>query len=313
MELRRGVVELSDGRDLGYAEIGPPDAEARLVYCHGSPGCRLEIGALLHSGDIATSDLRIVAFDRPGYGLSSPQPGRAFIDFADDLAEATDELGIGVMSLLGASGGAPYAMAAAIALSDRVERLGIVVGIGPPAATGMEESALWRLPPRMALLRRFQFAMLALAFRRGQGDRVLDKSIATLAPVDQQAMERTEVRRWFAEVFAESLRQGGREATAETAMYRSDWGFHPRQVPVPTTLWYSGQDTNVPAAVGRWLHEEIAGSRLEVWPQHGHFTWVFSPQLADVVDELCGVTGLADRVAAVEAMESVDEADGARS
>ena len=288
MELRGGVVELSDGRDLGYAEIGPRDAEAQLVYCHGSPGCRLEIGALLHAGDIGTNDLRIVAFDRPGFGLSTSQPGRTFMDFPRDLAEA-DKIGIPSMSLLGASAGAPYAMASAIALSDRIQRLGIVVGTGPPEATGMEDSALLRLPPRVAVIRRLQFAMLALAFRRGQGDRVLDKSIETLAPVDQQVMERSEVRGWFGEVFAEALRQGGKEATAEAAMYWADWGFDPSDVAVPTTLWYSGRDTNVPASVGDWLAEQIAESRLEVWPEHGHFTWVFSPELADVVGELCGV------------------------
>ncbi len=289
VELRSGAVELTDGRQLGYAEIGPRDAESRIVYCHGSPGCRLEIGALLHAGDVPTEELRIVAFDRPGFGLSTPQPSRTFMSFAADLAEAADKLDIGVMSLLGASGGAPYAMASAIALSERVERMAIVVGAGPPGAAGMEDSAIRRLPSQWAVLRRLQFWLLAMAFRRGRGDDALDKSIATLSEVDRRAMQRSLVRRWFGEVFAESLRQGGREAAVETAMYWTDWGFNPRDVAVPVTLWYGAQDTSMPIAVGRWLQEEIPESRLEVWPEHGHFTWVFSSALADVVADLCGV------------------------
>lgn len=291
MELRRGVVDLVDRRKVGYAEIGPRKAESTLIYCHGSPGCSLELGALLHAADIPTQALRIVALDRPGYGLSSPQPGRKFVDWPRDLTETADKLGIDTMRVLGASGGAPYAMAAAIALKDRISRLGIVVGVGPPEAAGMDESALVRLVPRMGVVRRLQFEMLAMAFRRGSGDRVLDRSIATLGPVDRQAMERSELRSWFGQVFAESLRQGGREAAAEAGMYRTDWGFHPRDIRLDTTLWYSGQDTNVPVAVGRWLHSQIAGSRLEIWPEEGHFTWVFGPKLAQVVGELCGVAG----------------------
>ena len=289
MEMREGVVHLADGRRIGFAVCGRQDAGSRLVYNHGSPGCRLEILALQKAIDLRTADLCVVAFDRPGFGLSDPLPGRTFFDWPRDVAEAADKLGIGSMAILGASGGSPYAMACAIALADRVTRLGLVVGTGPAHAPAMDESALFRLPPRNSVVRRLQFGMLAMAFRRGKGEKVVAKSTLTLAEVDQQAMARPEVRAWFGDVFAESLRQGGRAAADETAMYWADWGFAPRDIAVETLLWYSGLDTNVPAAVGRWLHEEIADSRLEVWPHHGHFTWAFSKDLTELVADLCAV------------------------
>ena len=128
-----------------------------------------------------------------------------------------------------------------------------------------------------------------MALRRGRTADVIDKSVATLSDADQQAMKRPEVRRWFAEVLAESLAQGGREAASEAALYWSDWDFQPRDIAVETTLWYSGRDTNVPASAGSWLHEQIPGSKLVVWPEQGHFTWVFGPELAQIVQELSGV------------------------
>lgn len=289
MEMREGVVHLADGRRIGFAECGRPDAGSRLVYNHGSPGCRLEIAALQKVVDLRNADLCVVAFDRPGFGLSDPLPGRTFLDWPHDVGEAADKLGIGSMAMLGASGGSPYAMACAVALGDRVTRLGLVVGTGPPQARGMKDAALFRLPPRNSTIRRLQFAMLALAFRRGQGEKVVAKSAQSLAEVDRQAMGRPEVRAWFGDVFAESLRQGARAAADETAMYWTDWGFAPRDITIETLLWYSGLDTNVPAAVGRWLHEEIADSRLEVWPHHGHFTWAFSKDLIGLVADLCAV------------------------
>lgn len=286
-QLRQGILQLRDGRDLGFAEWGPPEA-TRVIYCHGSPGSRLEIDAVRRVVDDSGLEVRVVAFDRPGFGLSTFQRRRSFLDWPRDVAEAADRLGISSFALIGASGGSPYAMACAIALGERVSRLGIVVGSGPPTSPGMAESPAVREPPRNALLRRIQFGAIAAAFRSGRAESVIDRSIATFAPIDQRAMARPEVRGWFRDVFAQAVRQGGRAAASEAALYWNDWGFDPSEVPVETWLWYSEQDRNVPVEVGRWLHGRIDGSRLSVWPDEGHFTWAFTDRLRDVIAAAAG-------------------------
>lgn len=277
-----------DGRNLGFADWGPPDATC-VIYCHGSPGSRLEIEAARRALGGSGFDVRIVAFDRPGFGLSTFQAGRSFLDWPGDVAAAADALGIGTFAVVGASGGAPYAMASAIALDDRVSRLGIVVGSGPPSASGMAASAVLSEPSRNALLRRIQFGAVAAAFRHGHADRVIDRALAGFAPVDQAAMQRPEVRAWFRAVFAEAVRQGGRGTAAEAAMYWNEWGFDPADVPVETWLWYSRRDYNVPFQVGEWLHDRIAGSHLTIWPDQGHFTWAFSDECRDLIATTAGL------------------------
>ncbi len=89
-----------DGRQLGYAQYGQPDG-APIVYFHGHPGSRLE-ARLAHEA-AAGSGFRVIALDRPGYGLSDFQPGRAIADWPADVAEAADALGIGRFSVAGSA------------------------------------------------------------------------------------------------------------------------------------------------------------------------------------------------------------------
>jgi pimeloyl-ACP methyl ester carboxylesterase len=123
-----GTLLLGDGRKLGYAQYGRPDGEP-LFYFHGHPGSRLE--ARFAHRAAAEAGLRVVALDRPGYGLSDFQPGRVITGWPADVAEAADLLRIGKFSVAGASGGGPYALACAWRLPGRVIRAAVISGVGP--------------------------------------------------------------------------------------------------------------------------------------------------------------------------------------
>src|SRR3954471_17322215 len=99
---RNNTITLPGGRRLGYAKYGDPDAMP-VLYCHGFPSCRLEPSMLPVSG------IRLIALDRPGYGLSEPLPGRTLRDWPRDVAAAADALGLHRFAVVGVSGGAPYA------------------------------------------------------------------------------------------------------------------------------------------------------------------------------------------------------------
>lgn len=123
-----GRVILSDGRRLGYKAIGAPDGDP-LFYFHGFPGSRLEADLLCKNAEVC--GWRVFAIDRPGIGLSDFLRGRTLHDWPRDVAEFANALRIDHFTVIGVSGGGPYAAVTAWALRKRVRATGIVAGLGP--------------------------------------------------------------------------------------------------------------------------------------------------------------------------------------
>jgi pimeloyl-ACP methyl ester carboxylesterase len=67
------TMTLPDGRVLGFAELGSSSGPL-VIYFHGAPSSRLDLTA--YDEAFAAAGVRVVCPDRPGYGTSSPQPGR---------------------------------------------------------------------------------------------------------------------------------------------------------------------------------------------------------------------------------------------
>ena len=65
------TVRLADGRQLGFASFGDADG-IPMFYLHGSFGSRLE-GRLTHPSALHRH-VRVIAPDRPGFGLSHQRP-----------------------------------------------------------------------------------------------------------------------------------------------------------------------------------------------------------------------------------------------
>ena len=75
-------VRTADGRTLAVEDAG--DRAGRPVLVHvGTPNSRHLYGRTV--ADATARGLRLISYDRPGYGESTPQRGRA------DLAFLTDE------------------------------------------------------------------------------------------------------------------------------------------------------------------------------------------------------------------------------
>lgn len=91
---------------------------------HGTPGSRLS-GNIL--ADAATVEgIRLVAPERPGYGLSTSYPA-PLLAIPDDVAVLADKLGIERF----VSGGGYVAMACAFKLANRVTATGLVGSLMP--------------------------------------------------------------------------------------------------------------------------------------------------------------------------------------
>src|SRR4051794_23551682 len=101
-------VPLADGRNLHAFETGDPDGVA-VVYHHGTPTSGLQ--ARTWADDAAAKGIRLLSYDRAGYGESSRQAGRSVADVAADIAALLDHLGIDRFHTWGVSGGGPHTLA----------------------------------------------------------------------------------------------------------------------------------------------------------------------------------------------------------
>lgn len=282
-----GTIDLADGRTLAYLDWGEPDAPT-VVYCHGYPGNRRELRIAMPIMERRSLQARLVAINRPGYGPSTFTKRRGFLPWTADLEEAADRLDIGRFGVLGASGGAPYALAAGYRMAGRVTRIGIVAGTAPVEAPGMAEAPGIALLPKSRPAARFQFEVAALMVRIGSEDRILNLALSSerLGDADRAAMARPEMRAWLLGVIKEVYARGGRAAAAEAGLYREPWGFDVAEVETETLLWYGAADETIPVSAGRWLADHLPRSRLIVWPDHGHFTWANSVEAAEVVEAM---------------------------
>ncbi len=164
------TARLADGRELGYAELGRPDGQP-LIWFHGTPSSRLEVVWLDQAA--ARGGWRLVAFDRPGHGLSSPHPGCLADRHRRGCGRTGRPAGFDRFSVMGYSGGAASALATASVLGSRVVVVGLVSPWGPPDRPGAYDGVAWSermsdlVAGRAPAVTRAMFAAMGLVLRVG--------------------------------------------------------------------------------------------------------------------------------------------------
>ena len=267
-------ITLSDGRRLGCRITGRAGAPA-LFYFHGFPGSRLEASWLCNG--VARCDWRIYAFDRPGMGTSDFLHGRTLLDWPRDIAEFADIRGIERFTILGVSGGGPYAAVCAWALPQRVQAAGIVCGLGPiadaAAMAGMRllNRGMFHLLQRFPKIARPAYAPLAAVFKRWPLA-LLDMQRDHLASSDRAALTVPAFRETLSASFQESVRQGSLGGEHELRIYSRPWGFDVGAIRVPVGIWHGELDRIVPCAMGRRLAAHIPRCNSTFFPEEGHYS-----------------------------------------
>lgn len=282
-------VSLPDGRRLAYAEYGDPRGHPTL-YFHGLPGSRLE--AVLAAKSAATAGIRLIASDRPGIGGSDPQPRRTLLTWPVDVVRLADRLGLPRFSVVGVSGGAPYAAACAYAIPERLDAVAIVSGVAPLDEHELLDDMVWfnRVAVRSAqmapsLLRN---ALRPAAILKWLPRSTVNLLCRTLEKPDSEVMARSEVRAAIVRSFAESLRAGTRGATQELLILARPWGFRLEEIVLEVCLWHGQRDRIVPASHGRALCRKLRRARCKFLPAEGHFSLVID-HAADIFATLTSV------------------------
>lgn len=259
-------VTTADGRTLAVEEWGVPDGKP-VLYAHGTPMSRLA----RYPDDRLFDELgiRLITYDRPGFGHSTPRPGRRVADAAEDLAAIADALGLGRGPVFGVSGGGPHALAYAARFPDRVSKVATLASTAPIDAAGLAWTA--------GMMASNQASAAAAAKGRAELEALMladeeSTDLKTmLPPAEQEVLARPEVSRMLSAAFTEAIRPGiGGWVDDEMALYGLPWGFDPADITVPTRLWHGELDTVVPVAHSAWLSERIPGAELTRAPDAAH-------------------------------------------
>lgn len=264
-----------DGRALCVAEAG--DSAGHAVFAlHGTPGSRLFWHEVVE--DAEKRGIRIVAYDRPGYGRSAPDPGRTVADAADDIAAIADALGIDRYAVYGGSGGGPHALANAVR-PERVVAVAALASVAPWGAEGLDwldgmgQDNLDEFGATLAgeeALRRYldeqREAMLA-----GTPEAIAETLESLLCPPDRACLT-GELARYFHDQIREALRDGVDGWVDDDFVFVRPWGFELGDISLPVQVWHGSQDQFVPVAHGRWLAERIPGAEEHVYDEDGHLT-----------------------------------------
>jgi pimeloyl-ACP methyl ester carboxylesterase len=276
-------IQLSDGRTLAAAEVGDPDG-APVIYSHGFPGSRL--GARLGEVEAKRHGIRLIAFDRPGWGKSDPLRGRRLRDWPKDIAEAADHLDCARFNLVGVSGGAPFALACAAAFPDRVGRSAIVCGLGPVEAMHKGDGMMWHnrigltLASRARWLVRPVMGVSGPLLKRFFGI-AIDNLARHAGPADRAVLTDPVIRDLLGREFREAFRHGGAGAAADGLIYGADWGLDLAAIKSPVYLWHGEDDRIVPLAMAQWVAKRIPGVNASYHPGEGHFSMAIN-HLAEI-------------------------------
>lgn len=284
------TVTTADGRVLEYLVSGPP-AGRTLLFQPGTPNSAALFRAIV--APAAELGLRTVSYSRPGYGESTPRPGRSVADAVADVQTVLDAVGAEQFVTLGWSGGGPHALATGALLPDRCQAVAVLAGVAPYPASGIDwfagmgednlaefGAALAGTDQLSALLQSFAAELAAVT---GKG--VTEAMAGLLSPVDQAALTGE-----FADEMAAAMRRAVSNGIAgwrdDDLAFVSDWGFEFDQLRVPVDIWQGRQDRMVPFEHGQWLAAKVPNAQAHLFATEGHVSIVNQlPQLlADLLD-----------------------------
>ena len=277
MAVRESAIETADGRLLTVYDAGDP-AGAPVLFHHGTPssGLPYEPHVLLAE----TQGVRLLSYDRAGYGDSSRHAGRGVGDVAADAARIADALGLDRFGTWGLSGGGPHALACAALLPDRVAAAASAAGVAPYGAEGLD----WLAGMGEANVAEFGAALAGEETLRPAleaeaegmtgvtGPRFVEAMRTLLSPPDVAVVEGRALGDHLAATFARGLARGVDGWLDDDLAFVRPWGFDPAAIERPVLAVQGEQDLMVPAGHGDWLAARIPGAEGWFSADEGHLT-----------------------------------------
>lgn len=281
-------VTLRDGRTLHVYDEGDPSGNV-VVQHHGTPGSGLGYPPDNELG--RERGLRIIRYDRAGYGGSTPKPGRSVVDVVADIEDVLDAFDVERYASLGGSGGCPHSFACG-ARSARCLAAGAIAAPTPYPAEGLD----WLAGMGEENVVEFHAALggpeklepylegEAAKLRAAKPEEVKEVWATVLPPVDAAVLTGDRAEHWKRSN-DRALAQGIAGWRDDDIAFTKPWGFELSEIRVPTLLWQGVQDLMVPVAHAHWLAERIPGVEAHISSEDGHLS-IAVGRLGEIYDWL---------------------------
>jgi len=270
------TISTEDGRKVRVLEAGQLDGTPALAL-HGTPGSRLLYDRWIE--DAQARGIRLISYDRPGYGGSTPQRGRTVASAVEDVAAIAREFDLKRLLMWGVSGGGPHALACAALLPDVVVAAAALASPAPYASAGLDWMAGMgednvtefgaALKGREALQTLVDVA--APGILGADPGTLVQAFRSVLCPADV-AVITEEYAAFVLCKMREALKEGMDGWIDDDLAFTTAWGFELSQIRIPVMLVHGEQDRAVPFAHGKWLAGRIPGVEARLLPEDGHAT-----------------------------------------
>lgn len=279
------TIRHASGRNLDISESGNPNGYP-VIFHHGTPGSRYLSAHQI--SDASERGIRLIGYSRPGYGGSTPQPGRKIIDTASDVGAIADFLRIEKFAVAGHSGGGANALACAYAMPDRVVGASSVAAVAPFNAEGLDYyggmgdyniedfKMLQTDPAKWEENNRRDMDLLI----HSSSEEFAGVFASLLSEVDKKALTGD-----FLDMVMAQAKEGSSESLAglrdDNLADLSPWGFDPSQIKVPVQIWHGSEDRFVPFQHGKWLAERMPGAEAHLLQNEGHIS-IFENRISEI-------------------------------
>ena len=263
-------------RQLCVYEAGDLQGTPVLVH-NGTPSSRILNPVWVE--DARAQGIRLIGYDRPGYGSSTSYVGRSVASVAEDVVTIAEALNLNRMAVWGHSGGGPHALATAALLPDLVFAAACISSLAPYDAEGLD----WLDGMGAGNITEFGAALEskealeafleaeAPGFLATDSEALIQALRSLLTPVDAAALH-GEFATGLIRTITEGIRTRRDGWRDDDLAFLRPWGFRLAQINIPVLLLHGRQDLFVPHAHGEWLANHIPNVDARILPDDGHLS-----------------------------------------
>jgi pimeloyl-ACP methyl ester carboxylesterase len=270
------TVTTQDGRSLTVYDAGDPSGRP-IMFHHGTPMSGIPFEP--HVVYARERGIRLLSFDRAGYGESSRNANRTVADVAQDVEAIANNLGLDELATWGLSGGGPHALATGAGLQDRVVAVAAAASVAPPDHPGLEltdgmgEGNI----VEFGLARRGEDALRPFLEHETAGIEgldvagLIDSMRTVLSDLDAATID-GEFGEHLLQCFRAGLARGVDGWLDDDLAFVQPWGFGLERIRAPTLVIQGRQDLMVPWSHGEWLAENVPEAEAWLREDESHLT-----------------------------------------